>query len=238
MQTSQENVIMATISKIQSSLDELKEKVKGLNLDKGNGKTSSDSYSEGYDEGYDEGYADAKAELEKNESNLHQRNTKKFKTEATLGEYTKLICDKASIKDKLTNCRNRIDIYYEGGSSKGWRDSCTVMNLQGEGLVKVYYYRHTGHKFVRTFNLNKIKMIRNNEMEAIEALKSYEDFHNMAEGTATIQEVENSSAGVSGWMNSYGIVVQDDLVEKFQNLEFNLGKMSSASKTNGKKRRP
>ena len=221
--------ITSMLQKIQGSLDGLKAKVESLSS---NG--AKREYSEGYDEGYSEGYAEAKSEYEK----AFVPTSKKVKTGTSLEEYVELICSKVEIKRKLVNCRNRIDIYYEGGSSKGWRNSCTVMDYFGGNIVKVYYYQNSGHKNVRSFNLNKIKMIKNNEMEAIEAIAHYEEFHKMPEGSAKLSDVVNSSAGISGWMNSYGCVVQDDLVEKFENLEFNLGTMSSASKTNGKKRRP
>ena len=113
-------------------------------------------YSEGYDEGYTEGYAEAKSEFEK----AFVPTTKKVKIGPSLEEYVDLICSKVEIKKKLINCRNRVDIYYEGGSSKGWRNSCTVMDYFGGNIVKVYYYQNSGHKNVRSFNLNKIKMIK------------------------------------------------------------------------------
>jgi len=254
--------ITQMFTKLQSSLDGLREKVNSLTpkVDVVGGKRS---YDEGYSEGYAKGYAEAtrvkaatispevgsfggfnaKA-IGKNVATISPEvgafggfSAKKIKKEDTrdMDNYVEVIYGKQDIKAKIANCENQIDIYYEGGSSKGWRNGCFVGNLEGN-IVKVSYYHPSGYKLVRTFNINKIKMIKNNENQALEAMKAYGDFHNMEEGTVKIGDVIGSSAGVSGWTKTWPPGVADDLVKKFENLEFNVG--SPVSKSNDRKRRP
>lgn len=186
----------------------------------------NDGYTEGYSEGYSEGYAEAKAEFNKE----HSPKKMKLEKNQTISEYLEPVYGKKEIKEILRSSlggKNIVDIYYEGGTTHGWRNGCrTITTIDGNVLV--YYYHHTGNKHQRTFKLNKIKAVRYNEDVIKSAILSYEDFHNMEHGTANIEEVKKSSAGIVGWFNS--VSVSDDLIEKLEKIQFNSGSSTKPKK--------
>ena len=186
----------------------------------------NDGYTEGYSEGYSEGYAEAKAEFNKE----HSPKKMKLEKNQTISEYVEPVYAKKEIKEILRTSlggRNYVDIYYEGGSSHGWRNGCRIITTI-DGNVLVSYYHHLGNNLQRTFKLNKIKAVRYNEDVIKSAILSYEDFHNMEHGTATIEEVQKSSAGIGGWFNS--VSVSDDLIQKLEKMKFNSGSSTKPKK--------
>lgn len=189
-----------------------------------------EGYDEGYNEGYTEGYNEAKAEFTNISEGLP---TKKIKLESVLdiNEYTKEICDRSNIQKLLLTANNLVDIFY----NDTWRIGCQIVSRFDK--ICVSYSDPSGHHCFRTLNLNKIKIIRNNEDEIQRALKNFEQFHNMEDGTANIKQVLASSAGVSVWSNSFLPNVTDDLVDKMNSLKFNIGKSSGVNSSGIKKRR-
>lgn len=182
----------------------------------------NEGYNEGYEEGYNEGYEEARKEFSK------ELSPKKMKLENTLDihEYTKEVCDKKQIIEHVNLAKRQqtsIDIYYDGGSESGWRIGCKISYMEN-GKLYVSYWKNTGVNVLRTFKLNKIKIVRNNEYEVKIALKAYEEFHQKKAGEATIKDVMASSAGINGWFNSSAPVIEDDLIQKMQNIKFNIGK--------------
>jgi hypothetical protein len=180
-----------------------------------------EGYSEGYSEGYNEGYKKAKNKL------MKKYLPKKMKIENNnIEKYTKNYYDKFDILNIIKNAFNKktlIDIYYDGGTNKEWRNGCKIIKYSNNNLY-VSYYNNTGINVFRTFKLNKIKFIRNNKNEIITAIKEYENFYNMRDNTANIQDVINSSAGINGWFNS--ALKKNDIVSKMEQLQFNMGSKS------------
>ena len=194
-------------------------------------------YSEGYHEGYTEGYAEGYDEAKEYFSKMNKKHplVVNKKPSITLDDYTKAVIGvndiKHFLKDKSIERCNSFDILYSPKSGKeSWRIGCRLNSLSKNNVNVRYYSPQEGVEVFRTFRITNIKMIHNNKDEIVNALKNFEDFHNMMEGSATIQEVKKSSAGIFGWFNSVAPTVKDDLVEKMDNLTFNIGQNNYASK--------
>ena len=108
-----------------------------------------------------------------------------------------------------------IDIEYNGGTKAGWRRTCTQIRL-----TKTHLTVRIGNK-VRTFLLGKISQLRPSPIDIKKALSNYEHFHHMSKGSATIENIESSSAGLSGWVSYQPIQIPEQSTDDTLSMEMN-----------------
>lgn len=108
-----------------------------------------------------------------------------------------------------------IDIEYNGGTKAGWRRTCTQIRL-----TKTHLTVRMGNK-VRTFLLGKISQLRPSPIDIKKALSNYEQFHHMTKGSATIENIESSSAGLSGWVSYQPIQIPEQSTDDTISNEMN-----------------
>lgn len=125
-----------------------------------------------------------------------------------------------------------LDIDYDGGTKSGWRFECFVKN-KNQTHVQI-----SKSENIRTFLLKKIKEIRVSDLGIQQALKHYEQFYKLESGKSNIEDVKQSSAGISGWYTYKQPEQSDEQSTKQSTLDdftMNFGKFHIGSHKRPKK---